>query len=85
MFQSPCQQPDLQRLPAYHPLQRCDLGLVFLHQVGRLYVIIGGSGLKLADPDPDQLPRDVMPLRQPVQRLAPDELFRDLPLERGPV
>jgi len=39
-------------------------------------------GLELADPDPDQLPRDVMPLRQRVQRLSRHELLSNLPFER---
>ncbi len=43
------------------------------------------AGLELADPDPDQLARDVVPLGQRVQRLARDELLSDLPLERGAV
>jgi len=62
-----------------------DLGLILLQQIGRLYVLVERAGLKLADPDADQLPGDIVPLRQPVQRLPRDELLSNLPLERGAV
>jgi hypothetical protein len=54
--------------------QSGDLGLIFLNQIGCLHVVIQCASLKLPDPDPDQLPRDVVPLRQRVQRLSPNEL-----------
>jgi hypothetical protein len=51
-------------LPSHHSFERCDPGFVFLEQVGRLHVIIQGSGFELADPDPDQLTRNVVALGQ---------------------
>jgi hypothetical protein len=62
-------------LSANQPFKRRDLRLIFLQQVGCLYVVIQPAGLKLANPDPDQLPRYVVPLRQCVQRLSRDELL----------
>jgi hypothetical protein len=53
-------QFDLKRLPSDQALEGCDLGFVFLHQVGCLHVVIQRASLKFADPDPDQLPRDVV-------------------------
>jgi hypothetical protein len=38
-----------------------------------------------SDPDTDQLPGDVVPLGQRVQRLARDELLSNLPFECGAV
>lgn len=70
MLQCLLQQLDLERLPTDHALERCDLGLILLEQVGRLDVAVQCACLILADPDPDQLPRDVMPLRQAVQGLS---------------
>jgi len=49
-------------LPADHPLERRDLGLVLLKEVRGLNVIIQGASFILPDPDADQLTRDVMPL-----------------------
>jgi hypothetical protein len=65
-------------LPADHPLERGDLGFVLLQQVGGLDVLIQRAGLVLADPDADQLTRDVVALRQPMQRLAADKLLARL-------
>jgi hypothetical protein len=48
-------------------------------------VLVDRTDLEFADPDPDQLPRNVMPLRERMQRLAGDELLCDLPLEAGAV
>ena len=59
-----------------------DLGLILLQQIGRLYVLVERAGIELADPDTDQLPGDVVPLRQPVQRPTRDELLSNLPLKR---
>jgi hypothetical protein len=50
-------------LPANHALERRDLGLILLQQVRRLDVVIKGADLVLADPDADQLTRDVVTLR----------------------
>ena len=47
-------------LSADQALEGGDLGFVFLHQVGRLDVVIQGASLELAHPDPDQLPRDIV-------------------------
>jgi hypothetical protein len=54
-------------------------------QPRRLHVTFQGTGLELANPDPDQLPRIVVSLRQRVQRLTSDEFFSNLPCERGAV
>ena len=55
--------------------------LIYLDQVGRLRLVIEGTLLILAHPDADQIARQVMPLRQAMQRLAGDEFLRDLALE----
>jgi len=38
-------------------------------------------GLVLLNPDPDQIARDIVPLRQAVQGLAAEKFLRDLPFE----
>jgi len=58
-------------LSAHHPFKSSDLGLVFLQQVGCLHIVVQSTRFELADPDTDQLARDVVPLGQRVQRLAP--------------
>src|SRR3546814_13858414 len=55
--------------------------LVVLDHVGRRRVLVERAGLVLLDPDADQVARDVVTLRQTVQRLAGENLLRDLPLE----
>src|SRR3546814_3014030 len=55
--------------------------LVVLDHVGRRRVLVERAGLVLLDPDADQVARDVVTLRQTVQRLAGEKLLRDLPLE----
>jgi hypothetical protein len=72
-------------LSAHHPFQGGDPRLVFLEQVGCLHIVVQSTRFELADPDTDQLARDVVPLGQRVQRLAPDELLSNLPFERGTV
>jgi hypothetical protein len=62
-FQSPFWKLDLQGLAADHPLECSDLGFILLQQVGGLHVVIERPGLILADPDADQLTRDVVSLR----------------------
>ena len=66
MLQCPLSQLDLLRLPPDHPLEGCDLRLILLEQVRRLDVAVQCACLILADPDPDQLAGDVMPLRPAV-------------------
>lgn len=51
MLQSPLEQIDLERLTTDQALKGGDPGFVFLHQVGRLRVVIQGTSLELADPD----------------------------------
>jgi hypothetical protein len=68
--QSPLYELELQRLPADQPLQRRDPRLVLLDQVGRPRVLVERARLVLLDPDPDQVAREVVALREPVQRLA---------------
>src|SRR3546814_15894216 len=58
-----------------------DPGLVVLDHVGRRRVLVERAGLVLLDPDADQVARDVVTLRQTVQRLAGEKLLRDLTLE----
>src|SRR3546814_2123068 len=55
--------------------------LVVVEHVGRRRVLVERAGLVLLDPDADQVARDVVTLRQTVQRLAGEKLLRDLPLE----
>ena len=61
--------------------ERRDPSLVLLHQVSSLGVIVERSLLKLADPDADQVAGQVMPLCQPMQGLAADELLGNLAFE----
>jgi nitrogen-specific signal transduction histidine kinase len=72
-------------LPSDHPLEGCDLGLVFLDQVRRLRVLVERASLELSNSDPDQLPRHVVPLGQRVRGVTRDELSCYLPLERDAV
>ena len=59
------------RVPAYgHALERRDLGLVFLKKVSRSGVFSERAGLKLLDPGPDQVARNVVAFRETVERLA---------------
>ena len=44
-------------------------------------VVIERAGLQLADPDADQVARQVMPLGERMKRLTGDELLRDLTFE----
>ena len=66
-------------------LKRRNLGFVFLDQIGGLSVVIEPAFLISADPDADQVARDVMLLRKAVQRLAGNELLRDLAFELNAV
>jgi len=74
-----------QCLPPYQPLESSNLGLILLDQVSRLHIVIQRAGLKLADPDPDQLAGNVVSLGQRVQCLARDGFRSNLPLEHGAV
>lgn len=59
--------------------------LVFLHPVRSLGVLIEGAGLVFLHPQTDQVARQVVPLSKAMQRLAGDELLRDLTFERDAV
>ena len=60
---------DLQRLAADQPLERRDPRLVLGQQLGRRHVLVERAGLRLLDPDPDQVARQVMASAERVQRL----------------
>jgi hypothetical protein len=49
--------------------------------VSRSGVFIERAGLKLLDPDPDQVARNVVAFRSTVSRLARNEFLDDLPFE----
>ena len=72
---------DLQRLSADQPLERGDPRLVFGQQLGRRHVLVERTGLRLLDPDPDQVARQVMASAERVQRLPGVVLGNDLTLE----
>ena len=74
-----------ERLPANHPLQRRNLGFVFLEEISSLSIFVQGADFILLNPDPDQLPRDIMPLGKPLKGLSGNELLCDLPFERDAV
>ncbi|WP_428489837.1 hypothetical protein [Rhodopila sp.] len=81
MLQRPPWQLNSKRLPPDHPLGRRDLGFVFLEQVSRLHILTQRPNLELANPDPDQLPENVVALGQCVQGFTGDELLGNLTLE----
>jgi len=64
-------------LPADHALERRNLGFVFLKKISRSGVFIERAGLKLLDPDPDQVARNVVAFRETVERLARNEFLGD--------
>ena len=76
---------DLQRLSADQPLERGDPRLVFGQQLGRRHVLVERTGLRLLDPDPDQVARQVMATAERVKRLPGVVLGNDLTLEGGAV
>ena len=57
-FQSP-QELDFERLSANHPLNARNLWPVFPEQISSLRIFVQGATSYL-NPDPDQLPRDIM-------------------------
>ena len=50
-------------------------------EVSRSGVFIERAGLKLLDPDSDQVARNVVAFRETVERLARNEFLGDLPFE----
>src|SRR6516165_8967080 len=58
-----------------------DLRLIFLKKISRSGVIIKRPGLKLPDPNPDQITRHVMASGESVKRFARDEFLGDLSFE----
>jgi len=76
---------DLQRLAADQPLERRDPSLVFAQQLGRRHVLVERTGLRLIDPDPDQVAGQVMASAERVKRLPAMVLGNDLTLEVGAV
>jgi hypothetical protein len=59
------------------PLEGSDPRFILLDHVGRLRFVVEGAFLVFADPDTDQIARDVVTLGQAIPR---DELLRDLVL-----
>src|SRR4051812_35344326 len=78
-------QLDLERLTTDHPLERDDLGLVVPQQGGGFDVRIELAALWLGDPDADQVAREVVLARQPIEGRAGGVLLHDLLLEREAV
>jgi hypothetical protein len=68
-------------LLANQTLERGNTRFVRLKQIGGSDVLIERACLKLVDPDPDQVTGDIVPLREPVQRLAAQILLLHLPFE----
>ena len=65
-----------------HPLQGGDPGLVMLRQPGCLDLLVELAALVLGDPDPDQIPAELVPLDERVEpELAGQILLDDLPRE----
>jgi len=62
------------------PLEGSDPRFILLDHVGRLRFVVEGAFLVFADPDTDQIARDVVTLGQAMQLLPRDELLRDLVL-----
>ena len=71
----------LKSLLADEAFERRDPSLVLLHQVSGMGVIVERRLVKLADPNADQIAGQVMPLCQPMQGLAADELRGNLAFE----
>jgi hypothetical protein len=80
-FLSVLQKLDLQRLATDQPLKRRGPRLVLAQELGRRHVLIERTGLRLVDPDPDQVARQVMASAERVQRLPGMVFGDDLALE----
>jgi hypothetical protein len=52
-----------------------------LEKIGGLGVLVEVAGLVLLNPDPDQVPANVVSFSEPVKRLAGQEFLSDLALE----
>ena len=61
------------------------LASYYLEEISSLRIFVQGADFILLNPDPDQLPRDIMPLGKPIKRLSGNELLCDLPFERDAV
>jgi len=68
-------------LPADHAFKCRDLRLVLLKKIRRSGIFIKCPGLKLVNPDPDQVARDVVTFGETVECLASEEFLGNLPLE----
>ncbi len=55
-----------------------DLCFVLLKKIGSAGILIKGPGLKLLDPDSDQVARDVVALGETVECFARNEVQGDL-------
>ena len=79
----PLRQLDLERLASNKALEGGDARLVVREQLGRGSVFIQRTGLRLFDPDPDQVSRQIVATSESMQGLAGMILGNDLPLELG--
>src|SRR5580700_10082342 len=68
-------------MPADHAFKCRDLRLVLLKKIRRSGIFIKCPGLKLVNPDPDQVARDVVTFGETVECLASEEFLGNLPLE----
>ena len=64
--------------PVCRQAQRRDPSFTLLEKIGGLGVLVKVAGLALLNPDPDQVPADIVPLGEPVEGLAGQELLSDL-------
>ena len=74
-------QLNLERLVSHQTFERRDARLVFAQQLGRRHVRIERAGLRLVDPDPDQVARQVMASAKGTERLSSMTLGDNLALE----
>ncbi|MBP7002317.1 hypothetical protein [Amaricoccus sp.] len=81
--QPPLRQLDFERLAADEPFQRVVAGVAHLNEIHGFDVIVIGARLAFLDPNPDQLPADVVTLAQRTQRRTGVVLLDVLALERG--
>ena len=69
-FQSPFYELQLQRLLADEAFEGGDPRFVLFDQIGGDRIFVERAGLEPLDPDADQIARQVVALRQAVERLA---------------
>lgn len=74
-------QLDLEGLPPDQALERRDPRLVLAQELGRRHVLVESARLRLLDPDPDQVARQVMASAERVKRFPGVVVGNDLTLE----